>query len=270
MQVRTYLFDTAGNVRTEPFDVGPLAHAIARYEQQVATQVDQVFTSSWPTGDVSVVGLDRLREYVREVHVQLAGVIERLRRRLQWALDQMDRLDRIRALQGTLGPEEDALRQRCDRLVKRLKGLVQRRRQEAEGYDDTNTYSVLAAEGFLPGYGLDTGWVVGYHQAPLFSTDIRDWELRRNPSLALREYIPGNLIYANGHRFIPRFFHLEPVEPALFQVDVGNGAVVESNSGPSAAAGSLGAPQQSEPFPYATSISPTTPRSQMMRTTGSS
>src|SRR5450759_1233637 len=132
----------------------------------------------------------------------------------------MNRLDEVRRKQGTLDAEQDALRNRSDRYVKRLKGNDPRKRRNAEGYDDTNTYSVLAAEGFLPGYGLDNGWVVGFYQAPLFSNDIRDWELRRNPALALREYIPGNLIYANGHRFIPRFFHLEPVEPTLFQVDV--------------------------------------------------
>src|ERR1035441_9114531 len=55
----------------------------------------------------------------------------------------------------------------------------------------------------------------------------RDWELRRHPSLALREYIPGNLIYANGHRFIPRYFRLEPGEPVRFLVDVSNEAVAE-------------------------------------------
>ncbi len=239
-QVRAYLFDVAGNVRSTIFDLTPLSNLIARYEQRIAAHVENVFTKSWPVEDADVVDVGQLREYIDGVAEQLAEVIDRLRRRLQWALDQMDRLDRVRAQQGTLGPEEDALRQRCDRLVKRLKGLAQRRRQEAEGYDDTNTYAVLAAEGFLPGYGLDTGWVVGYHQAPLFTTDLRDWELRRNPSLALREYIPGNLIYANGHRFIPRFFHLEPVEPALFQLDVANGAVVEAAGGPSATSGSLG------------------------------
>lgn len=55
-----------------------------------------------------------------------------------------------------------------------------------------------------------------------------DFELPRPSAIALREYIPGNLIYANGNRFIPRFFHLEPQQqPVLFQVDVANEALVE-------------------------------------------
>ena len=45
---------------------------------------------------------------------------------------------------------------RCDRLIKKLKGVYYHRRQEAEGIDDINTWGVLAAEGFLPGYGLDS------------------------------------------------------------------------------------------------------------------
>jgi len=90
------------------------------------------------------------------------------------------------------------------------KGRSQAKSQQAEGVDDTNTYGVLAAEGFLPGYGLDTRCSHINHESPRYGSDIQDWELRRNTSLAIREYIPGNLIYANGHKFVPRRFHLEP------------------------------------------------------------
>jgi hypothetical protein len=95
---------------------------------------------------------------------------------------------------------------------------------------------VLAAEGFLPGYGLDTGYVVGTHHAPRYAVDLRDWELRRGTALALREYVPGNLIYANGHRFIPRYFRLEPVRPLQFNVDVAAEAVSELGVGVGVAA----------------------------------
>lgn len=43
----------------------------------------------------------------------------------------------------------------------------------------------------------------------------------------MREYSPGNLIYANGHRFVPRYYHLEPTEPIRFQVDIANEAISE-------------------------------------------
>jgi hypothetical protein len=42
--------------------------------------------------------------------------------------------------------------------------------------------------------------------------------------------VPGNLIYANGHRFLPRYFHFEAVQPTLFQVDTANEAVLEVGS----------------------------------------
>ena len=80
-----------------------------------------------------------------------------LGRRLRWAMEQIKRLNAVREKQGDLEPEDEALFRRCDALVKRLKGTARRTRREAEGYDDVNTFGVLAAEGFLPGYGLEVG-----------------------------------------------------------------------------------------------------------------
>ena len=240
-QVKNYLFDPAGNLLTVPFDVSSLRLLITKHENTLLAQVEKVFSQVWPLADVSVVQSATLRQHIAEVGNQLNDVIQRLRRRLNWALDQMRRLDAVRTQKATLDPEEDALYARCDRLVKKLKGKRTRRSRDAEGHDDTNTYSVLAAEGFLPGYGLDTGWIVGFYQAPLYSATVRDWELRRNKALALREYIPGNLIYANGHKFLPRFFHLETEEPVLFQVDTTNEAVRELEGGSAgSASGGLG------------------------------
>lgn len=226
-QVKEYLFDDAGNVRAVPFDLSPLVTAVSRYELRLVEHLQRAFEQGWPAADAAVVSRDQLAAIVENLPIELARVIARLKRRLDWALEQMRRLEDARRQRGTLDPDEDALMARCDRLVKKLKGIERRRRREAEGFDDTNTYAVLAAEGFLPGYGLDTGGVVGLHQAPRYGSDIRDWEVRRALPLALREYVPGNLIYANGHRFFPRFFQLEATEPVGFQVDVTNESVAE-------------------------------------------
>jgi ATP-dependent helicase YprA (DUF1998 family) len=226
-RVREYLFDNAGQVRSQVFDVMPLGTVLEKHLTPVAESAIAAFTQGWPEEDSRVIEPDALRRYISEMPEQLQQVIERLKRRLDWAIDQMNRLDAIRRTHGTLDPEQDALRNRCDRFVKRLKGTDPRRRREAEGFDDTNTYGVLAAESFLPGYGLDAGWVIGTYEAPKHNMSFRDWELRRNPALALREYIPGNLIYANGQRFIPRYYRLEPGEPIRFLVDVSNEAVAE-------------------------------------------
>jgi hypothetical protein len=238
-QIRNYLFDDAGNVRDDVFSVERLAAVISTYEQPLRESVDAVFAQGWPVVDADVVTSEALLNGIRGMTGHLHEVVRRLKRRLDWALGQLDRLDAIRRRQGSLKPDEDALFMRCDRLVKKLKGELGRNRQQAEGYDETNTYGVLAAEGFLPGYGLETGSIVGTAQVPRFIRGARDFDLPRPPAVALREYVPGNLIYANGHRFVPRFFQLAPAqqhtggglnsetEPLRFHVDTGNQAVLE-------------------------------------------
>ena len=136
-------------------------------------------------------------------------MVARLRRRLQWAMHQIARLNTLRERHGTLERDDEALFRRCDRVVKRLKGTDRRTRWQAEGHDDANTLSVLAAEGFLPGYGLEVGSIVGSAEIPFWRTGAMDFSLPRPPATALREYVPGNLIYANGHRFVARRFHRE-------------------------------------------------------------
>ena len=226
-RIRDYLFEDTGVLRRCMLDLAPLRIVLAKHADRIHTDAVEAFRQGWPEDDALVVEPATLRAYMNEMAGNLASVLERLKRRLDWAIDQMNRLDEVRRKQGTLDPEQDALRNRCDRYLKRLKGKEKRKRRDAEGFDDTNTYSVLAAEGFLPGYGLDSGWVVGTYEAPKYNASFRDWEMRRHPSLALREYVPGNLIYANGNRFIPRYFCLEPVEPLRFVVDVSNEAVAE-------------------------------------------
>ena len=67
--------------------------------------------------------------------------------------------------------------------------------------------------------------------------------LPRPTSIALREYVPGNLIYANGHKFVARRFLREVEEDRsempIFEVNVEREAVSETSIGD--APGSLGA-----------------------------
>ncbi|WP_448600521.1 DEAD/DEAH box helicase [Thermoleptolyngbya sp.] len=227
VQIKSYLFTDQGDVRTAPLSVHPLADLIRQHEAILLQAVKAVFDQGWMPADCTATTDEALASHVAHMAERLAEVIERIWRRLQWALGRMRQLDERRRTKGTLDPDEDALYARCDRLVKKYKGIQSRRRRETEGYDDNNTYGVLAAEGFLPGYGLDTGSVVGTAQVPRNTTWLADFDLPRPAGVALREYVPGNLIYANGHRFIPRIFHLEPVAPTLFQVDIANEAVSE-------------------------------------------
>jgi hypothetical protein len=237
-QIKQYLFDETGAVRRVPYDVSALGRIIAHYERDLVATVKNVF-GDWPAADAAIASEDALQSAVSGMSERLAEIVRLLKRRLDWALEQISRLNRRREEQGTLDNEEDALFRRCDGLVKRYKGLLPQARRE-EGADDTNTYSALGREGFLPGYGLETGAIRASAQIPRAA----DLDLPRPPAIALREYVPGNLIYANGHRFVPRFFQLRvahegaaSVDPIEFHVDLGSQAVMEVEGG----AGTLGA-----------------------------
>src|SRR5262249_23075719 len=195
----------------------------------------RAFRQGWPPSDADVTQPDALRAHVLGMVRGLEEVVARLARRLRWAMEQIKRLNAVRERQGDLEPEEDALFKRCDGLVKRLKGTARRTRREAEGYDDVNTFGVLAAEGFLPGYGLEVGSVLGTAEIPFWRTGAMEFVLPRPPSVALREYVPGNLIYANGNRFVARRFHRDideqRSEVPTFEISTERQAVKQTNLG---------------------------------------
>jgi hypothetical protein len=119
-QIRDYLFLDTGDVRREEFNLEPFRDILSRHRAMLSQNVARIFAQSWPSEDADVVASEVLDAYVIGMEQELASVLQRLRRRLQWALDQLDRLDRERRRRGTLDPEEDSLRERCDRLIKRL------------------------------------------------------------------------------------------------------------------------------------------------------
>lgn len=241
-RISSYLFDE-GVIRDLPFDLAPLRHLIQKHALDLTAYVARVFVQGWPKGDAAVATPEALRSHVDDMVVRLDEVVARLRRRLRWAMDQLGRLHEARVKQGSLEREEDALFRRCDALIKRLKGASQRTRREAEGYDDVNTFGVLAAEGFLPGYGLEVGSILGLAEIPFWRSGAMDFSLPRPPSVALREYVPGNLIYANGNKFAARRFHRDAdeqrAEMPTFEVSTERQAVKPTTIG--AAAGGLGA-----------------------------
>jgi len=232
-RVISWLFD-GGALRTNPFDFEPLRALVADHAEELAADVQHVFKAGWPAEDADVISPEALRTHVTGFADELEAVAARLRRRLEWAMDQIRRLNRLREREGTLERADEALFRRSDRLVKRLKGEG-RRRTQAEGHDDVGTFSVLAAEGFLPGYGLEAGSVVGSAEIPFWRTGAMEFDLPRPPATALREYVPGNLIYANGHRFVARRFRREPgeqqAEMPYFHVSLERQAVKEAVGG---------------------------------------
>jgi hypothetical protein len=226
--VRDYLFDGSGNVRREPYDVSSLQSAVATHEADLVEWAEHAFHATWPAGDADTVSRERLRAAVAGTAEELARVVARIRSRLTWCLRVIEDLNREQSRKGALDPDQEALRGRCERLVRRLKGVEKKSRRETEGYDDRITYGALAMEGFFPGYGLETGYIRGAALVPRPLAGGGDFVLTRPPEAALREFVPGNLIYANGGEFSARFYHFEATEPLLFEVDVARGAVREA------------------------------------------
>ena len=238
-KVKPYLFE-GEDVRLERFDFGSLDEIVRQNRSELVDKVRSVFDQGWPEADSDVVTPEVLSGHVDRFADELALVVARLRRRLRWAMDQIRRLNAVRERQGTLNGEDEALFRRCGRLVARLKGQ-DAGRSHAEGHDSSITFSVLAAEGFLPGYGLESGYVVAWAEIPFWLDGAMDFVLPRAPATALREYVPGNLIYANGHRFAARRFHRdfsdEHVEMPVYEVSADHEAVKETTVGVSSSLG---------------------------------
>ncbi|MBI3493129.1 MAG: DUF1998 domain-containing protein [Acidobacteria bacterium] len=233
-QVSAWLFED-GLVRERPFDLTPLRTLIDSNVDDLVEYVEGAFRQGWPKADAEVTTPEELRAHVTSMVDGLGEILARLVRRLRWAMAQIKRLNVVRERQGDLDAEDEALFRRCGALVKRLKGTERRTRREAEGYDDANTFAVLAAEGFLPGYGLEVGSVLGTAEIPYWRTGAMEFVLPRSASVALREYVPGNLIYANGNKFVARRFHRDideqRAEMPAFEVSVERQAVKETNAG---------------------------------------
>lgn len=243
-RVSSWLFE-GESLRTGPFDFGPLAEVIDRRRSTLLAEAEAAFTQGWPAEDAAAVAPEALGRCVDSFTAGLEEAERSLRRRLEWALAQMERLHETRRRQGSLDPEDDALFYRCDRLVKRLKGQARRSRRDAEGHHDANTFNVLAAQGFLPGYGLETGSVQAMAEVPVWHSGALAFNLPRPTSIALREYVPGNLIYANGHRFVARRFLRgggeDREEMPAFEVSIERQAVRQCDAGAPASTISGGA-----------------------------
>ncbi len=234
--LRPYLFDAGGRYLNSPRTFEPLSELIFEYLDDIMDSIRTAFVDAWPDEDASAVDVDGLKSMVVTMPVKLAEVVARFKRRLDWARGEVDRLYREKQLKGTLDDEDKAHEKRCDKVIARFKGTAHRGRGQAQGgADDSETMGALAREGFLPGYGLEAGSIVGLAEASRDQSGVGDFELARAPTMALREYVPGNAIYANGQRFVPRRFTLTPDEVMRFDVIPEKQAVHEAGVDQSAA-----------------------------------
>jgi ATP-dependent helicase YprA (DUF1998 family) len=209
----TYLFDEGTIYRQQAYSVDLLRTVISKHRQHFLRAIQAIFAHYWPEADRYVVSEAALARYIDELPERLQEVLDRLHGRLLWAVRIQERL--LAAQQrGLLEPDEDRMLARCKRYLQQL----------ARKDITTYTLSVLATEGFLPGYGTyETGIKAFANRTPVAGERKRDFELSRMPSMALREYVPGNLIYANSGRFKAVLYHFpigeQQNETERYQVD---------------------------------------------------
>ena len=148
-------------------------------------------------------------------------VIKRLHRRLTWA----------RSTRAELHRKKDAGPDRAGRRA--TAAAVRRVHQLASCRCDRSTYTltVLGVEGFLPGYGVYEGGITASAQRGFArQSGPRAFDLYRSNVVALREFVPGNRLYANRGTFYVARYHLGAEETArirTLRVNVEKGYVTE-------------------------------------------
>jgi hypothetical protein len=204
--------------RDRPLDVSPLRGVIDAHREHLRLAVEAVFSQGWPDEAIDEVTPARLADLIDTLASDLQEVVDRLHQRMVWARDTQQRLSAEANARQLDKDEAQQLRRSRDYLS----GLSERRR-------DTYVLSVLATEGFLPGYGIYEGGVAAFPGR----TGQRDFQLTRPRTIALREFVPGNLLYANRRRFRAARYQFpvgRDVSTDTLRVDVGTGRVRDESS----------------------------------------
>ena len=189
-----YLFYDKDVPREEVYDVSALNKVINLYKRELINNARDVFVAYWPLEDIEIVSEKAIENYINEMADELKLVLTRMYKRMRWAVNKIRSIDYSSANQ-----EEDKLVSRCKSYLGKLKRTV------PENY----TLSVLAMEGFLPGYGVYEASINAYVKNDFNGLKLtQDFELNRPSSMAVREFVPGNMIYANGAKYKCRYYHL--------------------------------------------------------------
>ncbi|MCD6396041.1 MAG: DUF1998 domain-containing protein, partial [Spirochaetaceae bacterium] len=210
-----YLFNTEGEYRDNPPDLREFKRIVDKYKTFLLERLMKVFKHYWPTEDSNIISEEIVGNIISDMPKKLQEVINLLHLRMMWAVRTLQKYSDYKS-RRLLKPEEEKVLIRCGMFIKEL----------AQKHRDNYTLNVLANEGFLPGYGLYNGGIKAYaHQSFIGGGRNKpDFDLSRMPTMAVREFVPGNLIYANGGRFhivVYRFpVSKQKIESGQFYVDV--------------------------------------------------
>ena len=213
--IRSYLIDEKGSYAIEAPTHKELTDTIQLYREHLHVALRKSFTSQFPEESSDLVSPEAMTEIIDDFSSELSKTSSLIHKRFKWALDTRNRLN-SEAKSRALEIEEERLQKRVERYIK---SLTSKYSNNSSQRLQTYTLAVLAQMGFLPGYGnsggqvtanIERAWSPGWKGARSFS-------IQRPTSIAVREFVPGNLIYANGGRYGVSFYQLkaseETVEP---------------------------------------------------------
>ena len=144
--VRDYVFEgEEQRFRLAPADVSVLSQLIDEHGTVIHEAVRAVFAAHWPGEAADEVAPERLEYLVSTAGRELQGLVDRLHERLGWVLDTQARLS-AEADRRVLNEDETRQLERCRAYIEGLR----------QNHVRTYTLSVLAGEGYLPGYGITT------------------------------------------------------------------------------------------------------------------
>jgi ATP-dependent helicase YprA (DUF1998 family) len=218
--IRAYLLDEEDRFRPMPTSTAPLSLLLNEIKDKLADRLVKLFAQHWPAEAAELANRSAIEQAISEMAANLDAVIKRLHRRLTWARTTRSDLHKKKDA-GLIEREEEQLLRRCDEFIN---SVVKCDRP-------TYTLTVLGNEGFLPGYGVYEGGVTasarrGFGQ----KSGPRAFDLSRNNVVALREFVPGNRLYANRGTFYVSRYHLGADETArirTLRVDPEKGIVTE-------------------------------------------
>lgn len=218
--IRDYLLDENNHFRDQPTSTAPLGGLLGEMKTDLANRLVILFAQHWPQEAAELADRPAIEQIISETATRLDEVVKRLHRRLTWARTTRSELHKKKDA-GLIEREEEQLLRRCDEYIN---SIVKCERA-------TYTLSVLGNEGFLPGYGVYEGGVTASARRGFArQSGPRAFDLSRNNVVALREFVPGNRLYANRGTFYVARYHLGADEAArirTLRVDPDKGYVTE-------------------------------------------
>lgn len=202
--IRKYLLDEDNHFRESPTSTTPLGELLSEIKKSLADRLVVLFAQHWPEEAAELASRSAIETAIVETADELDVVIKRLHRRLTWARSTRSDLHRKKDA-GLIDREEEQLLRRCDEFINSIVTCDRA----------TYTLMVLGAEGFLPGYGVYEGGVTASARRGFGrQSGPRAFDLSRNNVVALREFVPGNRLYANRGTFYVARYHLGADESA--------------------------------------------------------